>query len=270
MRFLKTLEETTPEIIGALRGRPVEVLAELAAKYNGIGPHELGALTCEWDGQPALAARPMWDLAMMICSPERERPANPWPPSALLWDASMRTSILEIARVMQDWAENFRRLNRVHHWRVIDAGLETMRTWAQDPALATKDMWWGLVEVTPSQQMEAAPIELAIPGWDPLKESETDFLARVAVATAGLKKWAREVVSSVKPMLVKLDSKRNPEHFNWAALRLVRQLTFREIADEWQRIRPQNTEGFDDGAIRKGVQSTLKALGLRDIHANRK
>ena len=84
-----------------------------------------------------------------------------------------------------------------------------------------------------------------------------------------LKHWSEKHIAEVKSHLVKYDTKRNPDHYPWAALRLAREMTYPEIADDWANRTGQNL-GLDEGTVRKGVHAVLKDLDLRDVRARRK
>lgn len=274
--FLKALEVTTPEIVTSLRKNPLDACRAFAVQYAKISTHKFGALVCEWDGRPALAARPLEDLAVLICSPERGKPNNPWPPSAPYWEPALRTELLDLSIAMREWAANFQspgESKRVPHWRIVDAGLESMRTWLQEPETMSVDHWWYLAEAIASNWLEPSQNTITIKGWNPIaNETEVEFRARVKKLTDHLNQWAKKEISSIKSLLVKFDTKRNPDHFHWAALRLVRQLTYPEITQAWANTRPDDPTAadLDEGTVRKGVKATLKALDLVDLPVNRK
>ncbi len=270
MSFFSAIETTTVEIIQSLREKPFSALCVLADSYRKVSSYEFGALTCEWDGMPAFAGRPLQDLAMLVCFPEQERPANPWPPSGMLWDSRLRVELLELSLVMKAWAQNFLDLGRVPHWRMIEAGLETMRTWLQDPTTQANDRWWGISEIFCQRLPQPSDGSIRLQGWDPGFETEEQFTVRVKEIVTVVEKWANNQISQIKPLLVKIDTKRNPDHFNWAALRLARELTYPQIAELWTNAKPQDTTGLDEGTVRKGVQTTLMSLGLRDLSVKRK
>lgn len=54
--FLCAIRDSTPEVIQALQGKPLEKFRALVDAYRKISPEQFGAVTCIWDGAPALTA----------------------------------------------------------------------------------------------------------------------------------------------------------------------------------------------------------------------
>jgi hypothetical protein len=269
--FFDAIQETTPEIITRLKDRPFSAFSALASRYKQVSFQTFGAIVCEVSGSPALTVLPLADLAKLICFPDFHKKVNAWPPCAPFWEPALRTEVLELSITMTDWGGSFRNPNGVLHWRVIDAGLETMRTWLQEPESAMRLHWWGITEVIRSS-IQLQPFEHVIKlcSWNAPSETEEQFNERINSLTRDIKNWAKEHVREVKKVLVSFDTKRNPEHFHWAAFRLARGLTYPQIADEWASRNPQSGGRFDEGTIRKGVKAVLKSLQLQDLTGNRK
>jgi hypothetical protein len=257
-------------MITSLKAKPFHAFTAFANRYKEISPYPFGSLVCEQDGRPALTARPMGDLAILICFPDRERSKTLWPPAAPFWEPALRLELLQLSMAMRDWARNFRDYKGVPHWRVIDAGLETMRAWLDEPELASSNQWWGISEVIQSgRQLPTGELNLKIRFWNPLKETEEDFNKRIRAATDDVKRWAKNQIQQSKKLLVSFDTKRNPEHFHWAVLRIVRELTYPQIAEWWANLKPNNTDALDEGTVRKGVHAVLKTLQLLDLNVKR-
>ena len=271
LSFLKALETTTPELIRSLDAACFKAFTILAGEYAKLSPYQFGALTCEWDGRPALTAFPLGDLANLICRPNSEKPSNPWPPSAFYWDSVLRAPLLELREAMREWSQNFMATEGILHSRLVDAGLETMSAWLQEPQLPHVAPWYGIGECIPRQCFNRVQVQITLPGWDPTTETEKDFQNRTRELRSEIDRWARDQIVQLKPLVMKFDPKRNPEHFDWTALRLVRAMTYPSIADYWTDLNPRESSSIlDEGTARKGVRTTLKALGLRDVAANRK
>jgi hypothetical protein len=262
--FLLALSETTPEIIKALKDRPLKTFSELADGYKTVCGYPFGTITCHVDGKAALTAHPFADLAMLLCSPHCERDKPGWPPAVPFWDPSLRASILAISAVMKQWAKNFTDLNGNPHFKLVAVALGTMHTWMVEPNLLTQHEWFGQSKVIRSTVYQTQQYGLPIDGWNPTKETEAEFKTRVKGLAKNLGVWARKHISETKALFVNYDSKRNREHYTWTALRLARQLTYPEILEVQKQV------DLDDATVRKGVKAVLKTLGLRDVVANRK
>lgn len=269
LSFLQALERKAPDLIDGLRCNPLKAFTRLAERYSAISTYPFGSLTCEWDGKPALTMSPFGDLANLIRSPDRPVPHNPWPPSAAFWEQSLRLEVLELARVITDWGAAFQDEGRLVHYKIIDAGLETMRAWAGDPSAMAEQQWWGIGSCVPSLQIPVPHAELTVSGWDPQSETEDEFKTRIAALVADINTWAKTNIRDVRPLIKKFESKRNLEHFEWAALRIAGGLRYGEIAEIWASKGDQFLN-LDESTVRKGVKSTLVSLKLRDSWANRK
>jgi hypothetical protein len=266
--FLEALEKSTPGLMESLKSKPLEALKELADAYGEISAHKFGAITCIWDDKPALTAHPLGDLARLLRQPDTPQPTNPWPPSLPFWDRRIRSHVLQLASTMSAWSNNFRDEHGQPHLRLLNAALGTMHAWIEEPNLISDPHWIGHAKVVAYQSYQAPIVNFQLPSWNPLKETDTAFQERVARLKKELTKWARGHVREVRRMFVKSDTKRNPEHYHWSALRLSNEFTFRQIADHWGTGHPDAI--LDEGTIRKGVKTSLSVLGLRDVAAKRK
>ena len=159
LSFLKALETTTPELIRSLDAACFKAFTILAGEYAKLSPYQFGALTCEWDGRPALTAFPLGDLANLICRPNSEKPSNPWPPSAFYWDSVLRAPLLELREAMREWSQNFMATEGILHSRLVDAGLETMSAWLQEPQLPHVAPWYGIGECIPRQCFNCVQVQ---------------------------------------------------------------------------------------------------------------
>lgn len=233
--LFKAIEETAPEFIASLRGRPFKKLTAFVDRYKEISLYPFGGFVCETRMNP----RPLMDLAVLLCFSDYEKPSNLWPPSTAFWEPELQYQLLDLSVVMKDWADNFRDLQGRPHWRLVDAGLQTMRAWLEDPETLEINRWFGSVEIHHrSLAFQPLPIAVSISYWNPLGETEEKFTQRIKGITAQIKKWARDQIPEMKKNLIEFDSKRNPEHFDWTALRLIRKLTYPQIIEEWAKRKP--------------------------------
>lgn len=77
--------------------------------------------------------------------------------------------------------------------------------------------------------------------------------------------WVGAEIRETRRRFVKYDTKRNPEHYAWTALRLARRMSYPEIL----AAAPPYGE-VDEATVRKGVCSVLKVLDLRDLQGKRR
>ena len=144
---------------------------------------------------------------MLICFPDRQRPENPWPPAAPFWDPVLRPYLFELCIAMNEWAENFRDSKGALHSRVIDAGLDTMRAWLDEPGPITDNLLYGTSEVIcQSRHLQPSEMNMTIGSWDPLKETEEDFMNRVRTTADNMKRSAKNQISEMKKLLVSFDT----------------------------------------------------------------
>jgi hypothetical protein len=268
---LKAIEETAPEMIRSLKTKPFKALDKFASRYREISPHVFGAPLWECNGQSVMRIPPLADLAMLICFPDRQRPENPWPPAAPFWEPELRAYLLDLSIAMKEWAENFRDSRGAPHSRLIGAALETMRVWLNEPEINTDNHWYGISEVISQGQLERSEMNIKIQSWNALEETEQEFIKRVRTTTDQIQRWARNQIPEIKKVLISYDTKRNREHFDWAVLRLWRELTYPQIAEVWANMKREGSpKFFDEATVRKGAQTALRAIGLRDLKFNRK
>jgi hypothetical protein len=267
--FFTALEETTPEVMKALLQSPFEVFRELVEEYKKVSSYEFGQVLCERDGRRTFHAHPLSDLALLICSPEKERPKSDWPPSAAFWEPTMRSPILSLTAVMRQWAAHFLDKDRNPHFRFVTVALATMRTWLLQPDTIASDHWLGQAKAIARRAIQPQRIALTIKAWSPTEETEVEFKARIKAANQRLVRFSKDHIADVKSRLVKYDTKRNPEHFCWTALRLAREMTYPAIAELWAN-RTDHHLDLDVGTVRKGVLAALRDLDLRDVRSRRK
>jgi hypothetical protein len=267
--FLKALEETTPEVMEGLKGKPFEVFRELEAEYKKVSLHKFGSHICEVDGRPIIAIHPFSDLAQLICSPNFDRFTGAWPPSAAFLEPTMQPTVLKLATAMRAWAANFLDPQRNPHFRFVTVALGTMNNWLEQPKTIEVGHWLGQARVIRAQGYQPQKFNLGFDGWNPQVETEEAFRSRVKEVRKNVNHWAKSYVAEIRSLFLKYDTKRNPEHYHWAALRLASEMTYPRITETWGG-RAGESLTLDEGTVRKGVRAVLKILDLKDIKANRK
>lgn len=260
--FLQALAEFTPELIDGLKGAPLEAFRDVADEYKKLSPYDFGSSLYISDGRQNLNPRPLGNLALSICSADGEVKWNDWPPSAPFREPAMRRSVSKLSTAMRDWARNFIAIDGNPHFGLVNAALQTMHHWLVQPESMEPMVWSGHARVSIFRLNPIPEYEFKLAGWNPRLETEKQYLARFNLEIKEVKRLVRAHLREMKGQLVKPDIKRNPEHYQWTALRLARRMTYSEITELCVAKNPKNV---DDATVPKGVKTALKALGLRDV-----
>jgi hypothetical protein len=260
--FLKALAEFTPEIIDGLKGAPVKAFHEVANEYKKISSYDFGSAFCQSDGRRTLNPRPLGDLALLICSPDGKVQWTDWSPSAPFREPAMQKSVLKLSDVMREWAANFLTFRGNPHFGLVNAGLHTMHQWLVEPESVASTKWFEHAKIFTRRTIPVSLYEIQIDGWNPRLETEKQFNARFKRRINELNRQVKGHVREMKRQLADPDAKRNPAHYQWAAFRLARRMTYPEIT---KLCTAGNPESLDDATIRKGVKVALKCLELQDV-----
>jgi hypothetical protein len=260
--FLKAVAEFTPEIIDGLKGTPVEAFHEVATEYKKISSYEFGSALYQSDGRPILNPRPLGNLASFICSTDGKVQWSNWPPSAPFCEPAMQKSVSKLSDEMREWAANFLTLGGNPHFGLINAGLHTMHQWLVKPEAMVSMEHLEHAMIFIRRSIPISQYEIRIDGWNPRRETDVGFNARFKRQVSELSRLVKGDVREMKRQLAKPDVKRNPAHYQWAAFRLARRMTYPEIT---KLCAAGNSESLDDATIRKGVKVALKFLGLQNV-----
>lgn len=100
--------------------------------------------------------------------------------------------------------------------------------------------------------------------WNPILETREKAKTRILSSfSKALTKHLDEKCELCEAIgFLKTPEKRNPEHFKWLALHLIRGLDYEAIAQEYTNSDPEGNRAIGTDAVRKAILSTAALIGL--------
>jgi hypothetical protein len=169
---------------------------------------------------------------------------------------------------MTQWARPFVEAEPPHRvaWWTIEAGLDTLAAWKEDPSLSKTPGWWGLNTYWRENVLEAEKMEVPFQGWNPQTETQAQFVARFDGMLVELKQWRQQHLAEMNSLVRRTPQKKSPHHYDWLALRLIRaDLSYDQICNLWAELHAddERASNFSQNTVREGVITAARELLLR-------
>lgn len=242
--FLEAVRRVAPEVLEDLREQVFPLAQELVRL--GLEPARLGTIGGTLYG--AAHGHIPWKAALPL---EREH------------DEALNRAVARLGEGLLAWARRYR---LAEHW-IFDAATATLVYWLGAPRARERLAWRYHVWLFWWGKLPAPRRWFEYPAWDPTGMSGGMPVPWEQYKKRVLERFERELEAHRREMLRLIEErgweptpeKREPVHFDWLALRVVRGMKPAEIAARYadEDGRP------DEGTVRKVTRDLARLVGIR-------